>query len=278
MIRSGVIPEPGLYKGTLRHRRFRPRKHEFTYTLFMAWLDIDRIPELMAKSPWTSYNGFNWASFEERDHFGDPRLPLRERVAQDALAHNVPLPDGPIFLLTHLRYLGYCFNPISFYFCYDRSGHLDTILAEVNSTFGESRNYWLWPKNRQSSANVLDPQSSATALRYRCPKTMHVSPFMDMNLDYEFVLTEPGDTLVAHMTTVERDAASPPHFDATLSLKREPWTARNLGRILVEHPWMTAKVIGAIHWEALRLFLKRVPVFTHPARLRPSVQEVRKRT
>ena len=74
----------GLYTGTLRHRRFRPCKHEFTYKLFMAWLDIDRIPELMAQSPWTSYNRFNWASFEERDHFGDPRLPLRERVAQDA--------------------------------------------------------------------------------------------------------------------------------------------------------------------------------------------------
>ncbi len=145
-----MIPDPGLYTGTLRHRRFRPRKHEFTYKLFMAWLDIDRIPELMAQSPWTSYNRFNWASFAERDHFGDPRLPLRERVAQDARIHGVPLPDGPIFLLTHLRYLGYCFNPISFYFCYDRSGRLDTILAEVNSTFGESRNYWLWPKNQQT--------------------------------------------------------------------------------------------------------------------------------
>jgi DUF1365 family protein len=78
-----------------------------------------------------------------------PGSPLRERVAQDARAHGIPLPDGPIFLLTHLRYLGYCFNPISFYFCYDRSGRLDTILAEVNSTFGESRNYWLWPQNRQ---------------------------------------------------------------------------------------------------------------------------------
>ena len=83
-------------------------------------------------------------------------------MAQDARAHGVPLPDGPIFLLTHLRYLGYCFNPISFYFCYDRSGHLDTVLAEVNSTFGESRNYWLSSQNRQPSAN---------ALHYRCPKT-----------------------------------------------------------------------------------------------------------
>ena len=281
MIRARMIPEAGLYTGTLRHRRFRPREHEFTYKLFMAWLDIDRIPELMAKSPWTSYNGFNWASFEERDHFGDPRLPLRERVAQDALAHNVELPDGPIFLLTHLRYLGYCFNPISFYFCYDRSGHVDTILAEVNSTFGEGRNYWLWPKNRQSAASASDPKSSAPALRYRCPKTLHVSPFMDMNLDYELVLTEPGEKLVAHMNTIERGPAFDsfkPFFDATLALEHEPWTARSLGRVLLRHPWMTAKVIGAIHWQALRLFLKRVPVYTHPARVRPPVQEATKQT
>lgn len=267
-----MIPEPGLYKGTLRHRRFRPRRHEFTYPLFMALLDIDRIPELMAKSPWTSYNRFNWASFEERDHFGDPRLSLRERLAQDARVHDVPLPDGPVFLLTHLRYLGYCFNPISFYYCYDRSGHLDTILAEVNSTFGDRRNYWLGGGNRQAPAN---------SLRYRCPKTMHVSPFMDMNLDYEFVLTEPADKLVAHMNTIERGAASgipQPFFDATLALEREPWNARSLGRLLLRHPWMTANVIAAIHWQALRLFVKRVPVHSHPARMRPPVHEVTKQT
>jgi DUF1365 family protein len=264
------IPAASLYTGTLRHRRFLPRKHEFTYTLFMAWLDIDRIPALMAASPWTSYNRFNWASFDDRDHFGDTRLSLRERVTQDARLHGVVLPDGPIFLLTHLRYLGYCFNPISFYFCYDHSGALDTILAEVHSTFGESRNYWLSPHNQQPAQN---------ALHYRCAKTMHVSPFMDMNLDYEFVLTEPAEKLVAHMNTIQRDASgdSPrSFFDATLALQRQPWTARNLGRILLLHPWMTAKVIGAIHWEALRLFLKRVPIFTHPARVRPAVQEVTK--
>jgi uncharacterized protein len=267
-----MIPEPGLYSGTLRHRRFQPVHHEFTYKLFMAWLDIDRIPELMAQSPWTSYNRFNWASFEERDHFGDPQRSLRERVEQDASAHGVPLPDGPIFLLTHLRYLGYCFNPISYFFCYDRSGHLDMVLAEVNSTFGESRNYWLWPQNQKPSAN---------AFHYRCPKTMHVSPFMGMDLDYEFVLTEPGDRLVAHMNTIEQSAErnpTQPFFDATLALDWQAWNSRSVSRVLLRHPWMTAKVIGAIHWQALRLFLKRVPVFTHPARIRPQVEEVIKRS
>jgi uncharacterized protein len=106
---------------------------------------------------------------------------------------------------------------------------------------------------------------------------MHVSPFMGMNLVYEFVLTEPGDKLVAHMNTIEQESPRP-FFDATLALEHQQWTSRNLGRLLVRHPWMTASVIGAIHWQALRLFLKRVPVFTHPARVRASVQEATKRT
>jgi hypothetical protein len=104
---------------------------------------------------------------------------------------------------------------------------------------------------------------------------------MDMNLNYEFTLTEPEQKLVAHMSTIERGAASglpQPFFDATLTLEHAPWTARNLGRVLLRHPWMTAKVIAAIHWEALRLFLKRAPVYTHPARVRPPVQEVTKQT
>jgi DUF1365 family protein len=222
----------------------------------MAWLDIDRIPETMAQTPWTSYNRFNWAAFLDSDHFGDPTRPLRERVAGNAAAHGVTLPDGPIFLLTHLRYLGYCFNPISLYFCYDSEGHVGTVLAEVNSTFGEHRNYWLSPLN-----------STGAGLRFRCPKAMHVSPFLGMELDYEFFLTQPGDRLVAHMNTLERTGEERPVLDATLSLECEPWNAGSVGRALLRHPLMTGKVIGAIHWEALKLWLKQVPLQEAPKRL-----------
>ncbi len=243
-----MTPEPALYTGTLRHRRFRPRAHEFTHTLFMVWLDIDRIPEQMARTPWTGYNRFRWAAFYEKDHFGDPRLPLRERLAEDARNHGVSLPDGPIFLLTHLRYFGYCFNPISLFYCYDRSGNVGAVLAEVNSTFGETRNYWL------------------PSLRHRCPKTMHVSPFMGMDLDYLFALTKPAAALVAHMTTIDRTDVDRPLFDATLTLERRPWNWRTVSRELLRHPWMTAKVIGAIHWQALLLYLKQVPLREAPKR------------
>jgi hypothetical protein len=247
--------ESAIYFGTIRHRRSKPVRHEFTYPLFMAFLDVDRIPELMRVSPLASYNRFNWASFHERDHFGNPALTLRQRLSTDAAGQGIRLPEGPIFLLTHLRYLGYNFNPISLFYCYNGDGRLETILAEVNSTFGETHNYWL------SAANRLSAPDSRI---YRCTKTMHVSPFMPMDLDYRFVLPPPGNQLVAHMNTMDGDHST---FDATLRLRREPWSAASLHRALLRFPWVTAKVIAAIHWEALRLYCKKVPVYTHPARI-----------
>ena len=246
--------ESAIYTGTLRHRRFEPARHEFNYPLFMAFLDVDRIPELMQVSPFSSYERLNWASFQERDHFGDPALPLRERLTADAAKQGVRLSGGPIFLLTNLRYLGYNFNPISLFYCYSPQGELETILAEVNSTFGESHNYWL------STANQVSAQQART---YRCPKAMHVSPFMPMQLEYRFVLPQPGEQLTAHMNTLDGAHSA---FDATLRLQREPWSAASLQRALLRFPWVTAKVMAAIHWEALKLYFKKVPVFTHPAR------------
>jgi DUF1365 family protein len=251
-----MVEGPALYVGRLRHRRFRPRPHAFTYHLFMALVDVDHIDEQMRMSRLTSVNRFNWASFDDRDHLGDPILPLRQRLTADAATHGLVLPSGPVYLLTHLRYLGYNFNPISFYYCFDASGKLGLIAAEVHSTFGELRTYWL---------PLSDAEATPNAFRCRARKSMHVSPFMAMDLHYEFVLTPPGSTLVAHMHTIDpADAVAGPFFDATLTLDRRPWTPRELHRVLGRHPWMTAKVIAAIHWQALRLWLKGVPGYPHP--------------
>jgi DUF1365 family protein len=246
---------PAIYVGTLRHRRFRPRPHAFTYQIFMVLVDVDRIDEQMRVSAFTSVNRFNWASFNDRDHLGDPTQPLRARVAANAAEHGVVLPDGPLFLLTHLSYLGYAFNPISFYYCCDANGRVASVLCEVNSTFGEQCTYWL----------PAPGPDGPKAFRHRTPKVMHVSPFMSMNVDYEFVVTPPDATVVAHMNTIERrDTEESPYFDATLVLERRPWTARALRAQLMRHPWMSAKVIGAIHWEAFKLWLKGVPSHPHP--------------
>ena len=241
----------GLYVGKLRHRRFTPKAHSFAYPVFMAFLDIDRLPELMRVSRFSGYNRWNWTSYCERDHFGDAKLALRERLKVDAERNGIALPDGPIFLLTHLRYLGYVFNPVSFYYCYDRAGALQTMLAEVNNTFGETHNYWLDASNRRESA---------TAQRFLTPKRMHVSPFMDMRMEYDWIFTAPGERLVAHMNTIADGKA---FFDATLRLERREWSSREIRRTLAAYPFMTMRVIGGIHWEALKLWAKGVPVFSH---------------
>jgi DUF1365 family protein len=253
-----VIAGPALYVGTLRHRRHRPAVHVFRYSLFMVLLDVDRVADAMAVSRLTGYNRRRWATFDDRDHIGDPALPLRDRVLESARSAGVELPDGPIHLLTHLRYAGYVFNPISLYYCYDRDGGLRRVLADVRNTYGGRRSYWLTP------ADGRDRRLRAVAA-----KSLYVSPFMAFDVVYEFLLTPPADALVAHMNVLP-DGAGPrrPIFDATLTLRRRPWTAASLRAALLRQPLMTAKVIGAIHWEALRLRLKGLP--TLPMRSRPS--------
>jgi len=245
-----VIPRPGLYTGHIRHRRFTPRTHQFSYSLCMAFLDIDGLRESMAASWLTSYNRWNWMSFDERDHLGDPSQPLRSRVEASAADSGVTLPDGPIFLLTHLRYAGYVFNPISFFYCYDANGALRAVLAEVNNTYGGRQTYWL-------QAPAADPAAPARTFRATTAKVLYVSPFMTMDMDYEFALAAPAATLVAHMNVTR---GSDQVFDATLVLVHQPWSATSIRGALARFPLMTAKVIAAIHWQALRLYLKGVPV------------------
>lgn len=237
--------DSGLFVGTLRHRRFTPVAHTFTYPLFMALLDIDRVPELMRVSAVTSCNRWNWASFDDRDHFGDPRRPLRDRLADDAARHGIEVPAGRIFLLTHLRYLGYCFNPVSFFYCFDRAHRLQVVLAEVRNTFGGAHNYW------------LRPDSASRTFRAAAAKSLYVSPFMPVDVEYAFAFTQPEGRLVAHMKTVQGGAVC---FDATLSLERRPWNAAEIRHVLVRYPAMTAIVMAGIHWQALRLWWKGVPV------------------
>lgn len=260
------LPVPGVYRGRVRHRRSAPVEHAFTYPLFMVLLDIDRIPALMAQSRFTAYNRWNWASFHEADHFGDPALPLRQRLAMDAAAHGHILPDGPVFLLTHLRYAGYCFNPVSFYYCYDEDHTLTLVLAEVNNTFGGRHNYWLDPRPAQAPAGSAGWQAQEPkTFRAGVEKAFYVSPFMAPDMAYAFAFTEPGEELVLHMSLERLSASETPHvFDASLQLDFTPWTERSLLSALARYPLMTANVIAGIHWEALKLWWKGLPLVPRP--------------
>jgi len=240
-----VVIESGLFVGTLRHRRFTPVAHAFTYPLFMALVDIDRLPQLMRTSRLTSHNKWNWATFDDRDHLGDPNRPLRERLAADAAREGIEVPTGRIFLLTHLRFLGHCFNPVSFFYCFDRADRLQAVLAEVSNTFGGRHNYW------------LRPATASPTFRAAATKSLYVSPFLPMNLEYSFAFTPPERSLVAHIQVF---ASGSRCFDATLSLERRPWSASEIRRALVRHPAMAASVVARIHWQALRLWWKGVPL------------------
>ncbi|MFZ9834777.1 MAG: DUF1365 domain-containing protein [Holophagaceae bacterium] len=248
----------GLYRGILRHRRFSPQVHEFTYPLFMAFLEVDRLRELTQVSPWVSYNRFNWASYDDRDHLGDPRLPLRERLRQEAQLRGIEIGSGKIFLLTHLRYLGYCFNPVSYFYFYNEADELIDILAEVNNTpWGERHLYWM-------SQNPVHFEEGRRT--YQVPKAFHVSPFIPMECRYEWSFGNPDSRLGIRIREFQEDTF---FFDVDLHLVHHPWNPETIRQTLFAFPWMTFKVIISIHWQALRLWCKRVPVQTHPKKIKP---------
>ena len=221
----------------------------------MVFLEIDRLAELMGISPLASYNRWNLVSYDEREHFGDPRKSMRERMAEDAAREGVTLENGKIFLLTHLRFFHYSFNPVSFFYVADGAGGMRQVLAEVNNTFGETHNYWLGPEQERREHNTGLNKS------YTFEKRFHVSPFLGMDQEYAWTFTPPEDRLMVHCINYQ---AGREVFDATLTLDRREWTKRELHRALRQFPWMTAKVVASIHWQAMKLKFKGVPVVPHP--------------
>jgi DUF1365 family protein len=254
-----------IYHGWLEHRRHRPRNHAFRYRLFMVYLDLGELDRVFAGRWCWSTTRRALARFDRRDHMGDPAVPLDESVRRLVTERTGRRPAGPIRLLTHLRYFGYCFNPVSFYYCFDAADRsVETVVAEVNNTPWGERCCYVLPAGG-TGADVLHAHSA---------KLMHVSPFNPMDLDYEWRLTRPTQRLAVHMALRQSNAPgdAPVQFDATLALRRAPLTGRSLAGALLRFPFMTLRVIAAIHWQALRLWFKRIPVHTHPAMGRGSIQ------
>lgn len=247
-----------IYTGQVRHRRFSPTSHQFQYSLFMMYVDLDELPTLFDRRWLWSSRRFSLAWFRRKDHYGKPGVKLSESIRQLVQKETGERPKGPIRLLTHFRYFGFCFNPVSFYYCFnEQDNRVETIVAEVNNTpWNEQHCYVLTDKTNQGNGRNK---------RYRFDKDFHVSPFMQMDIKYDWRFVEPDERLNVHMENRQKDSdGNSKVFDATLVMKRQPITGFNLGKTLISFPFMTGKVIGGIYYQALKLWLKKTPFYSHP--------------
>lgn len=251
-----------IYVGAVVHHRLRPKRHALRYRLYSLLIDLDEIGGLAARSRLFSHNRFNLFSIHDRD-FGDGSgVSPREQVESHLRAAGLPT-GGPIRLLAMPRVLGYAFNPLSIFFCHASDGALSAIFYEVHNTFGERHSYLI----------PVDPSANGSIVQ-DCEKRFHVSPFMDVNMHYRFRVTPPGERL--RLGIVGSDGAGP-LIVATQIADRVPFSDAALARIFLTHPLVTLKVIGGIHWEALRLWLKGIRVRTKPPAPEQLVTAVRPR-
>jgi uncharacterized protein len=256
--RSQAIPaapaaHSALYVGHVTHQRLRPARHRLDYRLFSLLLDIDELPALAARLHFFSHNRFNLFSFHDRDHGAGDGRGLRAHVDAQLRAAGLQ-GGGAIRLLSMPRILGHVFNPLSVYFCHDTDGTLRALLYEVNNTFGERHSYLI----------EVDDHNRDDAIVQQCDKRFHVSPFLALDLRYGFRIEAPRQDRPALRIGVTASDAQGPLLHAQLDAQRRALDDRGLLRVFVTQPLLTLKVVAAIHWEALRLWIKGVRLLAHP--------------
>ncbi len=245
-----------LYSGWIAHRRFTPKGHAFRYRIGLLYLDLSEQEQVLGLSPLAGSGRFAPFAFRQQDYLRELTRDgtcLSDAVRQlvgTTLGHT---PQGNICLLTQARSWGLAFNPVSFFYCFEGDGQLAAIVCEVTNTPWRERYHYVLPARALAGG---EHQHFAVA------KAFHVSPFLPRDLQYRMSFSPPGQRLGVHMADWQGENKV---FDATLSLQREALDRASLHRYLRRFPWMTAKTCLAIYWQALRLLLKRTPIFPHQA-------------
>lgn len=242
-----------IYTGWVRHRRMRPTAHSFRYKVFMVYLDLDELEQTFGLSRLWSTKRWAPARFDRRDFHGDPGVPLKQSVQQTIRDVTGVSHAGPVRMLANLRYFGLVMNPLCTYYCFDEQDQtVQFIVAEVTNT--------PW---RERHAYVLRCDAGAAHQNLTFAKALHVSPFNSMAMSYRWISNAPGEKMLIHLENWQEDAKV---SDATLNLRREAVSASSLNLAILRYPWMTAKVAMAIYWQALRLWIKKVPLVAHPGK------------
>ena len=243
-----------IYEGLVRHSRRTPVTHRFEYRVFMMFLDLDELDEVFRKRWFWSTRRAALARFRRSNYLGLETEPLKVSVLDLVEKETGRRPGGPVRLLTNLSYFGYCFNPVSFYYCYDANGDgIQAIVAEVSNTPWGERDTYVLPE----SMNI----GTGRTRRFQPTKKMHVSPFMPMDLSYDWTFARPGNRVSVYMANLKDGEKV---FDASINMTRSEITGRSLARVLIAFPFMTGKVVAAIYWQALKLWVKRCPFYPHP--------------
>jgi hypothetical protein len=242
-----------LYQGRVTHHRLLPKHHAFEYTIFMTYVDLAQLPNMCQMQRFWSLERFNLACFRQRD-FGDgSNQPLTQQIKEFIQEQTQTSYQGKVFLLCHWRYFGILFNPIALYYCFDEQGiELQHVVAEVTNT------PWL-----QRHRYLLTPIKKLNAFYSTTEKSLHVSPFMPMNLSYHFDYQIPDRNLSFNMR-VHNDKECV--FTANLTLEKKMMTTKQRDRFILFYPWMTAKVIVGIYWQALKIKTKGLSFFPHPSK------------
>jgi len=218
------------------------------------FLDIAELPHVFDNRWFWSVGRPNIASFRRADYLSPADLSLDQAVRNRVEQKLGERPSGPIRMLTHLRYFGHCFNPVTFYYCYNTDDtKVEYIVAEITNTPWSERHAYIMGEKQN--------EEKGAEKRYQFPKTFHISPFMDLDFWYDWRFGEPGESLSIHMINTTKDKK---YFEAKLNMQRRELNGENLAGVLIRFPAMTIKVLSMIYWQAFRLWLKNTPYYEHP--------------